>query len=521
MIDPRNPALRSRATLLAHAPLERAVTLSRKKNDGRFLSSKELRVDRVSLTRHAVILFFLMVLYLVVGPPTDEHEWGFINLMGPVSLCMAGLWTGFKIVTINPRTVWTPIPWFALTSSLYFGFGPLIFIFGPEDAIASLNEFWPVGPSDLWRSNLLNTVSLLTIVAAFLATDKLLGPARGSDRIAPTDADNDDSARTALFFFLGLGLPLRYLLVLPASFGQLSFVLPGSIFILGFLVKLALFMLAYLGAKRRGLWRAGFWMLFATELFSNFITFSKLEVLLVFIMVTLGRFMAKRNVKEFLISGVVILGIFFLIVPLVTWSRLRIRHETGNVNAASFELRTAVAVEAVEVWLKGELEIEGSTEDGGWGRLCYTNPEIACMQLYDSGIVGDSFAFALYNWIPRFLWHDKPIMTLGEDFTILLSGRAGICTGAGVFGEAYWNGGWLMVVLACGYIGVLYAWLSRTALKVVAHSEWVFLPCAFLGITMGLRIDDWFAPTFVSGILLYLVYYAVIRLATSFAQNRD
>lgn len=521
MIDPRNPALKPRATRLAGPPVERAAFVSRKKSDSTFLSSRELRVDRVVLMRFAVILFFLSVLYLVVGPSTDEHEWGVINLIGPISLCMAGLWAGYRIVALNPRTIWTPMPWFALTTSLYYGLGPLLYPLGPTETINTLNEYWPVDPSDLWRTNLLNTVSILTITAVFLATDKLLGTGRGVDRMAPTIAGGDDPAQRALFFFLGLGIPLRYLLVLPCTFGYLPFVLPGSLFVMGCLVKLALFMLAYLGANRRGLWRAGFWMLFVTEVITNFLCLSKLEVLLIFIMAALGRFLATKKIKEVVFAGIATLGIFILIVPLVNWSRLRIYRETGSVGVAPFELRLAVAAEALELWVKGELEVEGNSNDQGWGRLSYSSPQTACMHLYDSGVAGDSFAYALYGWIPRFIWRDKPIMTLGEDFHALVQGRTGTCSGAGVFGEAYWNGGWLVVMLTCCYIGALFAWLSCTALRIIAHSEWIFLPCAFLGMTMGLRIDDWFAPTYVTGILLYLVYYSVIRLVTSFAQNRD
>lgn len=521
MIDPRNPALQSRAALWAGPSVERASIPARRTSNSAFRSSKELRVDRAALIQYAVILFFLWILYLVVGPSTDEHEWGVINLIGPISLCMAGIWTGYKIVTTNPRTIWTPMPWFALASSIYYGFGPLLCLFGTEEILASVNASWPVGPSDLWRTNLLNTVCLLTITAAFLAMDKLLWTGSDNDRIAPAIAEGNDTARTALFFFLGIGLPLRYLLVLPYTFGQLNFLLPGSLHALGSLVKLGVFMLAYLGAKRGGLWKAGFWMLFMSELISSFITFSKLEVLLVFITTALGRYLATKRVKEFVLFGVATISIFYLIAPLITWSRYRLYRETGNLSIGSFELRLAISAEALDLWSQGALVVEGDRDDSTWARLYYANTQTACMHLYDSGHAGDSFAYALYSWIPRFIWHDKPAMTLGEDFNVLIVGKTGTCSGAGVFGEAYWNGGWLAVVLACGYIGALFAWLSRTALRIIAHSEWVFLPCAFLGVLMGLHPDSWFAPTFITGFLMYLVYYFLIRLVTGFVQDRD
>lgn len=522
MTDPRTLALKSRAALWAGPSRKRAATLLRKKNNIMFLSSKELHVDRVALTQFAVILSLLMALYLVVGPPTDQHEWGLMNRVGPVSICLAGLWTGYKIVIANPRTIWTPMLWFVLTSPIWYGFGPLLYPFGPEAAITSVDAAWPVGPRELWRTNLLNTVSVLTVTAAFLVVDERLGSGRNSNRIAPEVARGDGRARQALFFYLGLGLPIRYLVVWPVWLGLSNFVVPGSVSFFCYFLKLAVFMLAYLGAKRRGLWKAGFWLLFVPEVFMSFLTLQKYEVFLVFIMTALGRFQATKNVKGLVLSGIVTLGLFVPLARLVTWNRLRVGREAGSLCVAPLDLRLAVAAEAFETWwLRGELEIENDTEDHGWARFCYANTQTAGMDLYDAGFAGDSFAYALYGWIPRFIWPDKPIMTLGEDFTLMIVGMTGISSGPGAFGEAYWNGGWLLVVLACGYIGALFAWLSRVALRIIANSEWLLLPCALLGITMGAYSVDWFAPTYIIGSLFYLVYYFGIRLVVSVGQNRE
>lgn len=522
MIDPRNPALKSSASHWASPPVERPARAGRNRSIRMLQASRELTIDRVALTRFAVVQSFFLILYLVVGAPTDGDEWGFVNLIGPSSLCAAGLWAGYKIVATNSRTIWTPIPWFFLSTSVYFGFGPLLYLFGNAEILASMNDFWPVGPYDLWRTNLLNTVSILSAVLAYLAMDTLLGSVWGSDgAVLATAADDDDSARSALFVFLGLGLPLRYLLVLPATFGQLNFVLPGSLAALNSLVKLAVFMLAYLGAKRHGPWKFGFWLLFFSEIITNFLCFSKLEVVLVCIMAVLGRFMARRNVREFAISGVAIFAFFVFLSSLVAWCRVRLVSETGNLSVGSLELRLQIALEGLEQRFVGSLETPGSNEQDSWARVCYTPAQTAGMHLYDTGNEGDSFMIAMYNWIPRFIWPDKPIVTLGEDFTFLIQGRRGSCTAPGAFGEAYWNGGWLLVIPSCLYLGVVFAWLSRTALRVIANGEWVFLPCAFLGMMMGLRIDDWFAPTYVTTFILYQVYYLAVRFLMGFSQKQD
>jgi hypothetical protein len=514
MIDRRDRALRPGELLRASRSVTREMPLDQHKTA---LAARDLSVDRAALTRFIIVLTILFVAYLAIGPSASEDEWGFVNAVGPIVLCLAALWTGYKIIAANPRTIWTPMPWFALSTAIYYGLGPLLYFFGTAETIAYVDGFWPVGPEDLWRTNLLNTVSLLTISTVFLAADKLLKTGRSIDRTGLYTVASGDPARTAAFVFLGVGLPLRYLLVLPYRFGQLGFALPGSLYTLNSLVYLGLFMLAYLGAKRGGLWKCGFWLLFVMETISNLVVCSKLDLLLVFIMIALGRFQARRNVKELAFAGIAIFVIYLLLSPLMAWQRIELAREYGHFGVAPIDARLSVTARGLELWSRGALDVEHS-EQGWWSRICYAHMQTACMHLYDSGVVGDSFAFALYGWVPRYLWPDKPIMNLGQQFTLFVRGIDN-ATGAGAFGEAYWNGGWLMVVLACGYIGVLFAWLSRTALTMLARSEWLLLPCAFIGIWDGLRIDDWFAPTYVTGFILYLVYYFLIRLVMDHGQK--
>ncbi len=521
MNDRRELTLRSGADLRAKATGESKSSANRQKVATLSLSASHLRIDRSALWQFAAVLTLTFFGYLVAGPSQIESEWGVINFICPAVLCLAGLWTGYRIVASNPRTIWTPLPWFALTAGIYFGFGPLIYPFGSKTNIASMDSFWPVYPLDLWRTNLLNSVSLLITTLAFLGMNKLLEIGYSIDLSAPRAAmGGDDPAKMAAVVFLVVGLPLRYLLVLPFQFGQLSFVLPGSLYSLNSLTYLSLFMLSYLGAKRGGMWRAGFWMLLVTETVSNFLCFSKAQFCLVFVMVALGRYMARRNVKEFILAGVGIVCLYLVVGPLVSWGRDEIVRETGDSHKAPFGLRFNIALRGLELGSRGALDRDDTRQDW-WGRLCYTNQQAAGMNLYDAGSRGDSFSIALYAWIPRFIWPEKPVASASEDFTVLIKGKSGVGTATGptAFGEAYWNGGWLMVVLACGYIGVVFAWISRTSLLMLARSEWLLLPCAFLGVTMGMRMDAWFAGTFVIGFALFLVYYFLIRLVTR--MNRD
>jgi hypothetical protein len=94
--------------------------------------------------------------------------------------------------------------------------------------------------------------------------------------------------------------------------------------------------------------------------------------------------------------------------------------------------------------------------------------------------------------VPRFLWPDKPIFLPGADLWMLMTGLEGNQVAAGVFAEAYWNYGWLGVVLSMALLGAILFWLSRLAISVMQREAWIFMPVLFMGMKMGVRIDGTF-----------------------------
>jgi hypothetical protein len=146
-----------------------------------------------------------------------------------------------------------------------------------------------------------------------------------------------------------------------------------------------------------------------------------------------------------------------------------------------------------------------------WARLCYSSVQAYGMEAYDANAPGDSLSAIFIAVIPRLLWPDKPNVSLvGEDFTELLLGRRGFQIGIGIFGEAYWNGGWGMLLVICTCIGLIFVWFSRLASRVMEYKQWLFLPCLFFGIKMGLRIDGWFVIDYVGSLFIAVGYFAIL-----------
>lgn len=478
-----------------------------------------LGIKYSALVRLAFVLVGLFLAYLVEGVLPGDGWRHLVNSLAPAILFGACLWTAYDIVRANPRTLWTPIPWFLAASGLFFGLGPLSYTFGDEAMIAYMDSFCPVSPNDLWRTNLLNAIGILLITTAFLGCSLFMDRRRPRRELPkkPLQADRA-RAEIGVYLFLGIGLPLHYLLILPYELGRLPFTVPGTILALSCLVPLGIFMLAYLATGFGQQWTAFFWLLCCSELVVEFLRFNKSAFLMVLIMAVLGRYMASRKMADLVMGALFTFSVYVALAPIVSWGRNQLAWEGGEQHHASLEERLNLVGRGIELWSMDRLDLEGNKS--WWIRLSYANVQTFAINLYDNGRPGDTFGLVIYGPIPRFLWPDKPILTPGLDFSELAGQGRTSHTGIGVFGEAYWNGGWLFVVLSCSYIGVLFAWLSRSALSAQARSEWLLLPCAFLGIQAGAAITDWFATAYVNGMLLYLVYYLLIRQVMGNTRNR-
>jgi hypothetical protein len=154
---------------------------------------------------------------------------------------------------------------------------------------------------------------------------------------------------------------------------------------------------------------------------------------------------------------------------------------------------------------------------GWWSRLNYTNVQVLALREYDAGRRGHSLENLFTVLVPRFLWRDKPNITAtGQDFNELAIGNRESSLGLGIYGDAYWNGGWLACVLTGIGVGAIFAFVARLSLNFMQNGEWLFLPCVFLGIRMGFRLDGWIVPDYAGGMAIYLGFAMVVHFARMF-----
>ena len=428
----------------------------------------------------------------------------FINQIGPILIFIACGWAAYDLVRRSSLSLWSPVPWFLVASAAYYGFGPLALHFATPESLDYINSDFPVDEQWLLRTNLLNTVGI-GIVCGMVAIVMAVWPYR-QER---SDDGERDITELIMWAFLTLGGTVKYLFTLPYALGLLSWVLPGSIQHLSTLVNAAIVLLFVLIQQGKTKYRLLLYLVIASEFIVGLMTFSKQEVIMTVLAILLGRYLCKSNLRSMVASGLVMAAIYALVLsPFVSFARLA----SGGLGVSEVnDLRSTV--EEYDRVGKGAMATLQPGVQGWWTRLCYTPVQAFVMDSYDSGGGGETFALLQYVFLPRFLSEDKPIMESGRDLTKLLTGDDSLGhTGVGVFGEAYWNGGWGMLIGVCTYLGILLALVGRFSTTMVAKGQYVYMPLILMGIIAGLRPDDWFVPTYVGSIAEAVVLYVLLTV---------
>ena len=436
----------------------------------------------------------------------------FINQIGPILLFIACGWAAYDLVRRSSLSLWSPVPWFLVASAAYYGFGPLAFHFATPESLDFINSDFPVDEHWLLRTNLLNTVGI-GIVCTMVVMVMTMWP----NRQERSDDEARDIPESIMWAFLILGGTIKYCYTLPYALGLLAWVLPGSIQHLSSLVNAAIVLLLVLIHQGKTKYRSLLYLVICSEFIVGLMTFSKQEVIMTVLAILLGRYLCKPKLRSMIASGLVMAAVYALVLsPFVSFARLA----SGGLGVSDVNDFQATVEEYDRVGKDALATLQPGVQ-GWWTRLCYTPVQAFVMDSYDAGGPGETFALLPYVFLPRLLSEDKPIMTPGRELTKLLTGDDSLGhTGVGVFGEAYWNGGWAMLIGACTYLGILLALVGRFSTAMVATGQYVYMPLILMGIIVGLRPDDWFVSTYVASIVEAVVLYALLTIMLNLVRLR-
>jgi hypothetical protein len=441
-----------------------------------------------------------------------------LNLLGPLVLGITAGVVGWHTVRKDASFIWTPFVWLMAGIVLFYSLGPLIYPLGGSRITGIVNSFIPVDARQLLATNLLNGVGILSMLVGFWLVEWWARHHRsGQNRQSMRYVE----ARTVALLFLIVGGTLELFLILPYSFGLLHFVLPGVIVSLGYLFTLGLLVAAYLVACGKKSWYIPFFFLWTFQILVSILTFSKGTFLLTLALPVVGAYWGNRKMAWVVIGVLVLTIIYFSLQGFIDYGRQQLVLYTGNSGQGSVMQR----LEITRDWLSGRNLGENSGPSsfaGGWARLDYAPVQAFAMERYNEGYPGHTLKYAMIIFIPRFLWSRKPIITnMAVHFYALVTGHHGTHLGLGIFGEGYWDGGWLGVIGLSCLAGVVMAVMTLFVLRWMREDAFEYLPSVFLGITMaGFSTTELFVPAIMGGAGFFAAYAIIVWLIKEVAAVR-
>ena len=424
----------------------------------------------------------------------------------PDSICVGGLTTfailcsalAYKLVEQRPQLVFTPMPWFLLSSGAYFGFGPLIYFFGDTEAKAYCQAVYPVTVQDIMRVTFVNMVGVALVFGVWWWRAKKMVYVKAQ-------AFSYENMMAAIMVFYLIGLPPRCLILL-SGWGLVNFTVPGFLAWLAMFTSAGLVFLTATALRRGG----GWWLLFCGMLLLDvaaaMTTFSKFAILLAMLPCIFGYLYYRPGVQSLRWIIVFLFAAYLASNSYVTYCRSH-GFDLPNNTVSS---RVNLARSYFDASQKSEEKQDAQTQNW-WSRLNYANAQTFAMKEYNEGSPGNSFAMSWMVPIPRIFWPDKPIIESGSDFYEKLTGATTASFGLGYFAECYWNGSWLYVVLGSMVIGWVFGTVTLLITKEQAAGNLWILPIALLWIRSGGRADGWINVEIVGPVFYTLIFVGLMR----------
>jgi hypothetical protein len=447
----------------------------------------------------------LSVVYLFAACAGSHSWYASVNQLGPALTLLGCLGVASSLVHHNSVAVWSPVPWFLIACAAYYGFGPLSYYYATPETVDFMQLDFPLDERQILFTNLLNSIGIGAVGLGVIVMEHVFLPHHAKSQ----SIDSNRETALALWLFLITGAFVKYFFTLPHALGLLSYVLPGSIQHVAGLLNGAVILSIRLVRQGRRHYRWVLYPLVVSECVSGLMTFSKTEVLTTALSVVLGLFLCRQSVRLLVASGIAGVVLYVTVLaPFVIFARNNF--SSFGVSEVA-DLQTTVAAYShvgseVQALTMPDVQI-------WWARLNYAPDQGFAMDAYERGTIGQTVNLLPYIFVPRLFFPEKPSMNSGREFTELLTAQeATSSTALGLFGEAYWNGGWMLVLAVCVYVGMLFSVLARFSAQIISGERFLFIPIVFSGIMTGLYPDGWVVSTFFGGVLEIIVLYFILSI---------
>jgi hypothetical protein len=449
-----------------------------------------------STLKASIALGALIPFYFLLDPQL-------INALFPLLLggiCLTALFSLRRIAL--SQVILLPVAWFLLACSMYHGVGPLLYKFGSEISINMADAFYYVDEKALWRTNLLNIISIAFILYFYSFSMKLpmFRPLK--------DIGNNAVIKRSAHIFSAIGVMFTLLTYsLRYGLGH-DYLMPGIFYTLQRCSFSGLFLYSLLYFRKQREIKIP--LLFMTLFVGYFalISLMKQEILVFVAMLFFGAFLVQPSIRKLVVAAFVVLVTLPALSTLTTYGRILTWTESST-QVSAIELIKAVSDSGEYI---DNLKDANEGDQEVWRRFSYSSAQAFAMDAYDNGNPGRTFEPALWAFVPRLIYPDKPVISQGDVFTTLVKGEnIGGPTSAGYFGEAYWNFGWFGVLLVSMFTGVLLAGGTQFNSNMASTGNYQYFPVALMALSVGYMVDGWFMAGTINSIPLMIFLYIMIK----------
>ncbi len=433
---------------------------------------------------------FLLATTLAAADVWDWHAEDTLNIIAPIWLSLTLMGSALQMAMAEKRAIWAPLFWYRVSATLSFGVGAIAPVIANSATLLYMQEMYFFMPWDLQRVNLVSAVGVACVLGSALIFEKFRGPsgtpARKTQEIRPTR----DTVRIGVGLFL-IGASVNYLVMLPASLGLTNFVIPG------FVMNVAAFELV--GVSTLAIWSfaksttavASLCGVVCVESAIGLLMFNKTWALLPWLAFVIGALSYKLTFTRLAVAGVGLWLSFSFLQPWVSFAR----EQAALLHVGDDEYKPSISERATVLasyFDRRKSESDPRDVQQSFARLSSVNAAAFVISQYDHGIPGNSLRDALYFFIPRVLWPEKPALMTGYELATQTSGQVGNAITAGVYAELYWNLGWIGLPLFLFPIGVFFNIATHFAAWVFQREDWTYLPLLFMNLKLGLASEGWY-----------------------------
>jgi hypothetical protein len=244
----------------------------------------------------------------------------------------------------------------------------------------------------------------------------------------------------------------------------------------------------------------------------GFFAMSKSVMLMPLVMVSIAFIYHHRSLLRISLFAGCFVTLFMFLSPIIT----HVRDMNGKYYDSAVQAKDIPGL-YVSYFTTGVESDQFAEVETGWMRLSFVNAGTFVINQYDHGMPGNSYRYLWIVWIPRVIYPEKPIITdVGRELSYAANGNYNSSSSAGLAAEAYWNGGWLLMIGVAIFLALVFGLWTIYSYEVIQRKAWHLFFVVLIGMRMAIRVDGAFVSDIVGPIALVVLAHIALELMNRF-----